>query len=154
MPPYKAGSSLFFKVKFDEPYMMYHDWREVTKLLLNNRNQLKTSNLPVSKMKRAETKVYAKWVIEQITEDRASFKAFNAGKGVIATREKFLEFLKTEQGIEELAAVKNGNEKVDPAVATDEVGKTIILPVGIPGIGAFFIFISYFMHSHFFFQNR
>ena len=130
---------------------MYRDWREVTKIMLNNRNQLKTSKLPVSKMKRAETKVYAKWVVEQITKDRASFKGFNTGKGIIATREKFLEFLKTEQGIEELAAVKNGNEKGVPAVATDEVGKTIILTVGIPGIGAFFILISYFLQSHLFF---
>jgi tRNA ligase len=30
-PPYPPGSSFFFKVKFDEPYMMYRDWREMTK---------------------------------------------------------------------------------------------------------------------------
>ena len=33
--PYPPGSSFFFKVKFDEPYMMYRDWREVTKILLS-----------------------------------------------------------------------------------------------------------------------
>ena len=33
--PYAPGSSFFFKVKFDEPYMMYRDWREVTKILLS-----------------------------------------------------------------------------------------------------------------------
>jgi len=32
--PYAPGSSFFFKIKFDEPYMMYRDWREITKSLL------------------------------------------------------------------------------------------------------------------------
>ena len=31
------------------------------------------------------------------------------GEGIIATREKFLKFLKTKQGMEELADVKNLN---------------------------------------------
>jgi tRNA ligase len=33
-PPYPPRSSFFFKVKFDEPYMMYRDWREITKSIL------------------------------------------------------------------------------------------------------------------------
>jgi tRNA ligase len=33
--PYSPGSSFFFKIKFDEPYMMYRDWREITKPLLS-----------------------------------------------------------------------------------------------------------------------
>ena len=39
---------------------------------------------------------------------------FSKGKGIIATREKFL---KTKQGMEELAGPKNSNEK-DALVAT------------------------------------
>ena len=35
IPPYPPGSSFFFKVKFDEPYMMYRDWREITKSYLS-----------------------------------------------------------------------------------------------------------------------
>lgn len=34
-PPYPPGSSFFFKVKFDEPYMMYRDWREITRSYLS-----------------------------------------------------------------------------------------------------------------------
>ena len=37
-PPYPAGSGLFFKVKFDEPYMMYRDFREITKVLLGSKS--------------------------------------------------------------------------------------------------------------------
>ena len=155
-PPYNPGSSFFFKVKFDEPYMMYRDWREVTRTLLSSKGQMKASSLPKSKMKRTETKVYVNWVIEEIKKDRASFDGFANGKGIIATREKFLKFLETKQGREALAGVKNGvkNEKDVPEAATDKFTKTIIVPVAVPGCGAFFISISYFLRSHIFLQNR
>ncbi len=54
--PYALGSSFFSKVKFDEPYMMYRDWREVTKMLLNKKAP---KTLPRGKMKRPETKLYS-----------------------------------------------------------------------------------------------
>jgi tRNA ligase len=34
-PPYPPGANFFFKIKFDEPYMMYRDWREITKSYLS-----------------------------------------------------------------------------------------------------------------------
>ncbi len=46
-PPYLDGSSFFFKVKFDEPYMMYRGWREITKSLLARGESAK---LPKCKM--------------------------------------------------------------------------------------------------------
>ena len=33
-PPYEPGQTWFFKVKFDEPYLMYRDWRELTRRML------------------------------------------------------------------------------------------------------------------------
>jgi tRNA ligase len=109
---------------------------------------MKSSSLPKSKMKRVETKVYVKWVIDEITKDRASFSEFAKGKGIITTREKFLKFLETPQGKEALA---RGNEKDEtPAATTDKFSKTIIVPVAIPGCGVFLKFISYLLLSHFF----
>src|SRR6266542_326687 len=32
-----SGQDFFFKVKYDEPYLMYREWREVTKALLSKR---------------------------------------------------------------------------------------------------------------------
>ena len=135
--PYKPGSCLFFKVKFDEPYMMYRDWREITKKLLSTKGPLTPATLHQSKMKRAETKLYVKWVIEEIKKDRASFDGYAKGKGIIATREKFLKLLK-EKGAKALGAsnMVDGTNKV----ATDKPGKTIIVPVAIPGCGAFSLF--------------
>ena len=105
---------------------------------------MKASSLPKSKMKRTETKVYVNWVIEEIRKDRASFDGFAKGKGVIATREKFLKFLETEQGMEALAGMKDEKEKDAPGAATDKPTKTIIVPVAIPGCGEFFFFIFSF----------
>lgn len=144
---------------------MYRDWREVTKILLSDKGKMNPSNLPRSKTRRNETKVYVRWVIDEIKKDRESFNGFAKGKGIIATRERFLEYLETEEGKKELKRVrhgsgndsdtasnkstkttKNGKEKNSNAaeVATDKFTKTIIVPVAIPGCGASFILISYF----------
>ena len=108
-------------------------------MLLSSKGPMKPSNLPKSKMKRAETKVYVKWVIEEIIKDRASFTGFASGKGIIATREKFLKFLKTPQGIE---ALEGKDEKATAVI--DKSSKTIIVPVAIPGCGTFLNLRPYF----------
>jgi tRNA ligase len=131
--------------------MMYRDWREVTKLLLASKGEMNASSLPKSKMKRKETKAYVKWVIEEIKKDRASFNGFTKGKGIIATREKFLKFLETKQGMEALAGANDGSETAAPVLGTDKSYKTIIVPVAVPGCGAFYIYISYFLRYHLFF---
>ena len=131
--PYAPGSSFFFKVKFDEPYMMYRDWREVTKSLLSSKGAMKASNLPKSKMKRTETKVYVKWVIEEIKKHPEEFTEYTKGKGIIATREKFLAWLAGE-GKAELKAVEEQMD-LDGKEEAKVFGKTIIVPIAIPGCG-------------------
>ena len=139
--PYGDGSSFFFKVKFDEPYMMYRDWREVTKVLLSVKGAMNPRNVPKSKMKRPETKVYVNWVIEEFKKDPDAFKDYNKGKGIIATREKFLAWLKSDSGERGLAAAEKDDEIVVPSSSkVCDFGKTVIIPVAIPGCGKYFIF--------------
>ncbi|VDB82985.1 unnamed protein product [Peniophora sp. CBMAI 1063] len=131
--PYAPGTDFFFKVKFDEPYMMYRDWREVTKTLLSSKTGPDDAKLPKSKMKRAETKLYVKWVTQEIKRDRKQFDQYTKGRGIISTREKFLAWLESDEG-------KKGNkEGVEEAAketpADDEPRKTIIVPIAIPGVG-------------------
>lgn len=38
-PPYDPGQTWFYKVKFDEPYLMYRDWRELAKRMLIDRKK-------------------------------------------------------------------------------------------------------------------
>ena len=99
-------------------------------MLLSSKGPMNASNLPKSKMKRAETKVYVKWVIDEIIKDRASFSEYAKGKGIIATRDRFLKFLGTEEGKDALQRV-NGNG----IVPEEKFHKTIIVPVAIPGCG-------------------
>lgn len=128
-PPYPTGSSFFFKVKFDEPYMMYRDWREVTKLLLSAKGSLDDAKLPQSKMKRKETQVYLQWVKNEIQTNRDAFHGYMQGKGIIVTRERFLKWLGTEQGKTDFADLEDSSKGVK------EFGKTVIVPVAIPGCG-------------------
>jgi tRNA ligase len=128
-PPYSEGSSFFFKVKFDEPYMMYRDWREITKALVTRGEGAK---LPKSKMARPETKVYVKWVREEIKARPALFDGYTKGHGIIATRERFLRWLETAEGGK--GKVESDEEVV--AASEKKFGKTIIMPIAVPGLGA------------------
>ncbi|KAF8162123.1 RNA ligase [Pholiota molesta] len=128
--PYKPGSSFFFKVKFDEPYMMYRDWREVTKTLLSK--GLDATLLPKSKMKRAETKLYVQWAIREIKRNPKAFEGYTKGKGIIATREMYLSWLKSGEGLKGLQEVEKEDQQQG---GSRKFGKTIILPVAIPGCG-------------------
>lgn len=38
-PPYQPGQVWFYKVKFDEPYLMYRDWRELTRRMLTDKQK-------------------------------------------------------------------------------------------------------------------
>lgn len=126
--PYDVGNTFFFKVKFDEPYMMYRDWREVTKALLSQQAKgakMNPKSLPKSKMKRPETVEYVNWVIMDIQQHPALYSEYTKNKGIIATRERFLKW-KAKGGV--VDAAQGDQEKV--------FGKTIIVPVAIPGCGA------------------
>ncbi|KAF7344319.1 tRNA ligase [Mycena sanguinolenta] len=144
-PPYPPGSSFFFKVKFDEPYMMYRDWREVTKMLLSMRSNAKGKGkdgmsieaLPKTKMRRAETKVYARWVVEEIQRDPAAFAEYNENKGIVAVRERFLAYLAGEKGKKALKAnpSEKAEERAPETTQAKSFKQTIIVPVAIPGCG-------------------
>ncbi|KAE9407601.1 hypothetical protein BT96DRAFT_1039843 [Gymnopus androsaceus JB14] len=148
--PYNPGSTFFFKVKFDEPYLMYRDWREVTKGLLSayakgsKVAKALENSIPRNKMKRPETQVYARWVIGEILRDPESFKDFSKGKGIIATRERFLQWLESDKGERDKSSDNDGKDGED-AADDEEVqkkgqvgsrfGKTVIVPIAIPGCG-------------------
>jgi tRNA ligase len=128
--PYPPDSSFFFKVKFDEPYMMYRDWREITKSLLSRGED---ANLPKNKMRRPETKVYVDWVRGEIKKHPKLFEGYTKGHGIIATRERFLKWLETKEGRdkqEEVVTVAEASQPQDK-----QFGKTIIVTVAVPGVG-------------------
>ncbi|KAH8116068.1 RNA ligase-domain-containing protein [Phellopilus nigrolimitatus] len=133
-PPYPPGSSFFFKVKYDEPYMMYRDWREITKAVLSLKDPIQEESVFKRKQRRPENKLYLKWVRNEIIQNRQQFDGFAHGKGIIATRERFLQWMQSDAARTE--QLKDALESMDlGGKPTKEFGKTIIVPVAIPGCG-------------------
>ncbi|KAF9056971.1 RNA ligase-domain-containing protein [Panaeolus papilionaceus] len=138
--PYAPNSSFFFKIKFDEPYMMYRDWREVTKTLLsqhskNPSTKLAPSMVAKNKMRRKETVEYVQWVIREIERDPRQFEGFTRGHGIIRTRERFLREFEGGGGV-----VRGVTDKEDGVKEGGEEGERkdvrwVVVPVAIPGCG-------------------
>ncbi|KAF8520871.1 RNA ligase-domain-containing protein [Hysterangium stoloniferum] len=129
-PPYPPGSSFFFKVKFDEPYMMYRDWREITKAVLSAKGGAEP-RIAKAKLNRPETRLYKDWVTAEIKRDRKAFDGYTQNKGIIATRERFLKWCE-EGGKDPLA----GEPDLAERSFTKTFGpKAIVVPVAIPGCG-------------------
>ncbi|KAJ7268196.1 RNA ligase-domain-containing protein [Mycena haematopus] len=145
--PYAPGATFFFKVKFDEPYMMYRDWREVTKSLIRLHEQARNGkgdgmsekSVHKGKMRRPETRVYVRWAIGEIKRDPSEFEEYGKNRGIIRTRERFLAYLKTPEGEALLAEARAGSMPPEAKDGKDgpaiPFGKTIIVPVAIPGCG-------------------
>jgi tRNA ligase len=131
--PYKSGSTFFFKIKFDEPYLLYRDWREVTKSLLSMQaktGHMNPNNLPKSRMSRYETKLYVDWAIGEIKRNPEAFSQYQNNKGIIKTREMFLDWLSANMG-----KTVDRKEEEPTKPNQGEFVKTIIVPVAIPGSG-------------------
>ncbi|CAO1623757.1 unnamed protein product [Parajaminaea phylloscopi] len=47
-PPYSPSQTWFYKVKFDEPYLMYRDWRELAKRMLADKKKWDAALDPVA----------------------------------------------------------------------------------------------------------
>ena len=73
----------FFKIKFDEPYLMFREWREVTRSVIANR--------PLRKPRFGLTQKYIQWAQAKYRQKPHLFRGFNEGKGIIALRSLFLQ---------------------------------------------------------------
>lgn len=147
-PPYRPGAPYFFKVKFDEPYLLYRQWREVTRVLLpllDKPNNQQTSDIwdkVRKKNKRAEVGLYADWAAGMMKTEPKLFD--NYDKGVVRVRERFLAWVEKE-GAQAWKAAQAGNYKMkgiskgkqkEPEVSKDGLPKKyVIVPVAVPGCG-------------------
>jgi tRNA ligase len=146
-PPYPPGTDFFFKIKFDEPYLMYRAWREITKTILayKAKSPLERSknplNIPRSRLARPESRLYRDWVEKEIEARPGDFKDFSKGRNIIATRDRFLRWLETGEGRRRLEL--NDKRSLSPTEGKGKAiykekrvwGKTVIVPVAVPGSG-------------------
>lgn len=163
-PPYPPGSDYFFKIKFDEPYLMYRAWREITKAILSAKAKGVPGpiSVPKSRLVRPESKLYREWVEREIDAHKEDFEEFQKGKGIIETRERFLKWFNTTEGQARFAElggsgasvddIQRGGKPLDAAVVNAEAadrrertkaerdsqkGKLVIVPIAVPGCGKF-----------------
>lgn len=143
--------NFFFKVKFDEPYLMYREWREVTKQLLKERQPFKNYRYEL-------TYKYVEFVRRKMKESPELFAEFLQNKGIIHVRNLFLDdagitnperyaHILTAEGMKEdaeAAATANGDsdkgdEEEAKPVKTSKVlrgsTKTLLVPIACIGSG-------------------
>ncbi|KAG0144313.1 hypothetical protein CROQUDRAFT_47484 [Cronartium quercuum f. sp. fusiforme G11] len=115
--PDKARQAIFWKVKFQEPYLMYREWRELTKRMLGelakvDQTQLskfiltqaepgkltsydtdgciKLFKININKIQNPESKLYVHWTAAELLQDPGRFSDWKLNQGIVSTRERFL----------------------------------------------------------------
>ncbi|TIC25832.1 hypothetical protein E3Q11_03262 [Wallemia mellicola] len=142
VPPYDPHSPFFFKIKFDEPYLMFREWREITRGLLARHSEGKTDDAGVRKATYPESVLYKEWTRAKIHSQPELFVNFAKSKGIIALREHFLQDLETQENKEKLENIRSTWKKKEstkkpkkPIGDSRPFGKTLLVPIAIPGCG-------------------
>lgn len=129
----EKGEAFFWKVKYDEPYLMYREWRELTRKCLAVYPELE--GVDPKRIKNPDSRLYLWWVKREMEKDIGKFESWKFGKGMIRTREEFIKWEKTSEG-------RNARRELGEIVELDEeekknrkFDKTIIVPIAIQGCG-------------------
>ena len=117
----------FFKYKFEEPYLMYRQWREATKAVIAGR-------VPRYKKHQKITEEYLLFARKQLAHNPGLGKAYNQNHGIIKMRNDFLQergvkgsdILRDELAEGGLAAKDVTNHVVLVTVASIGCGKTTL----------------------------
>ncbi|KAK4134078.1 hypothetical protein BT67DRAFT_441987 [Trichocladium antarcticum] len=75
----------FFKYKFEEPYLMYRQWRECTKALIGGKQPKIRKHVKI-------TEEYLLYARQRLAADRELAKLYNQNHGIIKLRNDFLAF--------------------------------------------------------------
>ncbi|KAI1275292.1 RNA ligase-domain-containing protein [Xylaria sp. FL0933] len=112
----------FFKYKFEEPYLLYRQWRECTKLLIAGK--------PPKYKKHAKiTEEYLLYARHRLAKDPELSKLYNQNHGIISLRDEFLAHknLKGSDAANIENTVGNGTESVS--------GDVVLVPIATIGCG-------------------
>jgi tRNA ligase len=114
----------FFKYKFEEPYLMYRQWRECTKAVIAGKP-------PKYKKHKTITEQYLLYARRQLAKDRNLGKEYNKNHGIIAMRDGFLAEI-GRRGSDIIA-----QEKADGDVDMEDLvqGNVVLVPIATIGCG-------------------
>ncbi|KAI4103905.1 MAG: hypothetical protein LQ339_004022 [Xanthoria mediterranea] len=113
----------FFKYKFEEPYLMYRQWREVTKAVIAGR-------APRFKKHKAITEDYLLYARRQLAKNSKLAAEYNKNHGIIAMRDGFLQ----ERGLKGSDIIRQ-EESGDNPTATGVSRNVVLVPVASIGCG-------------------
>lgn len=115
----------FFKYKFEEPYLMYRQWREATKAVISGKP-------PKFRKHKQITEQYLQYARRQLVKDPSIGKAYNQNHGIIAMRNGFLN----EIGLKGSDITRQAEDGGDGDSSSDVVTRDLILlPVASIGCG-------------------
>ncbi|KAL8677083.1 MAG: hypothetical protein Q9186_006463 [Xanthomendoza sp. 1 TL-2023] len=113
----------FFKYKFEEPYLMYRQWREATKAVISGK-------APRFKKHTAITEEYLLYARRQLAKNSKLAAEYNKNHGIIAMRDGFLK----ERGLKGSDIIQQEESEQDHT--TDGVSRNVVLvPVASIGCG-------------------
>lgn len=112
----------FFKFKFEEPYLMYRQWRECTKALI-------TGKPPRFKKHVLITEEYLLYAKNRLAANPGLAKLYNQNHGIISLRNEFLDF-KNLKGSDAANL-----DQVDTVVMTEVTRDVILVPIATIGCG-------------------
>lgn len=113
----------FFKYKFEEPYLMYRQWRECTKAIISGKP-------PRFKKHKQITEQYLQYARRQLENDSSLGKSYQQNHGIIAMRDGFLE----EKGLTGAHIIQQ-EEQEDGNSGEAVTNNVILLPVASIGCG-------------------
>lgn len=122
-PEVKPYQDWFFKYKFEEPYLMYRQWRECTKALIAGKQPKIKKHVKI-------TEEYLLYARQRLAADRNLAKLYNQNHGIIKLRNDFLEY-KHMKG----ADAANLEALHGDGVAAEVTRDIILVPIATIGCG-------------------
>lgn len=117
-----GGPDWFFKYKFEEPYLMYRQWREATKAVIAGKP-------PKYKKHRKITEEYLLFARRQLARDPQLAKQYNMNHGIIKMRDDFL----AEKGQKGSDIIRE--EQAQDGEWTEHVNNIVLVPIATIGCG-------------------
>lgn len=113
----------FFKFKFEEPYLMYRQWRECTKAIIAGKP-------PKFKKHKAITEEYLTYARRRFAREPGLAKQYNMNHGIIALRDAFLQ----ERGLKGSDIIRQEMENGE-LESKDVTNNVVLVPVATIGCG-------------------
>jgi tRNA ligase len=112
----------FFKYKFEEPYLMYRQWRECTKAVI-------AGHAPKIRKHKKITEEYLLYARRRLAKDPNLGRLYNQNHGIISLRDDFLK----ERGVNGADIIRQEIEEGDAEAAVTH--NVVLVPIATIGCG-------------------